>query len=281
VDKKDSTHENSPGQISRRELEVVIRRAAELYAAESDPDDGISESELIRIASELGLPSHLVRQALYETTGYEAEPTLVDRLAGPTRLTLTRVIPSEPEPIAKRLEEYLTSQEYLQITRREGRRTWFAPADDVVSRIIRALARPSKHYAIARARRLALTVNPLDEKRTHVRIDLDLGAQRRDLLLVGGLLGAGPVGLLLGGVAAAMIDILAGPIGATGVIGMIGAGMITAAGAGTSVGAGIFRQQRRSAELEVAGILDRIESGEPLEPPIPPWRKRLQRRLFR
>ena len=53
-------------RITREDLQLVIRRAAELYTAETDADERLSESEVLRIADELGLPGRHVRQALYE-----------------------------------------------------------------------------------------------------------------------------------------------------------------------------------------------------------------------
>jgi hypothetical protein len=279
VDNKEHSKDLT-GPISRPQLEAVIRRAAELYAAEADADDGVSETELIRIASELGLPSRLVRQALYETPGTLAEPSLADRICGPAQLSVARVVPNEPGLTFERLEEYLVTREYFQVTRRQPGRAWFLPADDLVSRIIRSVTKPSNRHLLTRARGVALTVHPLEEDRAHVRLDLNFASMRKDLLIMGGVIGGGPVGLTLGAIAAAAIDsIIAGPLGPAGIFGAIGAGMIASGSAGLAIAAASFRRQRKAAGHEVEGLLDRIETGERLDPPLPPWRRRLQKHL--
>jgi hypothetical protein len=272
---------DSKGPISRPQLEAVIRRAAELYAAETASDDGISEAELIRIASELGLPPRLVRQALYETPRTTAEPSLLDRLCGPGEVSVARVVPNEAELTRKRLEEYLVTREYFQVTRRQPGQAWFIPADDLVSRIVRSLSRPARRFHIPRARGIALAVNPLEEGRAHVRLDLNYGSVRKEIVVMGGVVGGLPVGLALGGVLAATVDAVVGPIGAAGVFATMGAGMIASASTGIALAAAHFRRLRKNAGAEVAHLLDRVETGEPLDPPLPPWRRRLQAQLQR
>lgn len=53
--------------LARREFETVIRRAAELSSSDSGDRDGeLSETELFRMAGEVGLSGLHVRQALDE-----------------------------------------------------------------------------------------------------------------------------------------------------------------------------------------------------------------------
>jgi len=276
----EGTSETS-GAISRARLEAVIRRAAELYAAEADADDGVSEAELLRIAEELGLPSRLVRQALYETTEAPSEPTLVDRLSAPATLSVSRVVPNEAALTFARLEEYLVTREYFQITRRQPGRAWFIPADDFVSGIVRAISRPSNRNALAHARGVALSVHPLEEGRSHVRIDMNYAHTRKGYLVTGGVVGGLPAGLMVGGLLAGVADALAGGIGPAAIISTIGAGMAASASVGITIAAAQFRKFRNRAAAEAEHLLDRVETGERLDPPPPPWRRRLQQHLKR
>jgi hypothetical protein len=41
-----------------------------------------------------------------------------------------------------------------------------------------------------------------------------------------------------------------------------------------------FRSRLGLARRELAHLLDRVETGQRLEPPPPPWRRNLQERLF-
>lgn len=281
VVEKNYPADDRAGKISRARLEAVIRRAAELYAAESDADDSVSEAELIRIASELGLPSRFVRQALYETPGAPVEPSVVDRLCGPAQVSVARVVPNEPDLTFKRLEEYLVTREYLQVVRRQPGRAWFIPAEDLVSRIIRSITRPSSRHLLARTRGVALAVHPLEEGRSHVRLELNLASLRKEFLVVGGVVGGGPIGITVGAIGAAIVDSMAGPLGTAGIFAALGAGMIASASAGIGIAARAFRGQRKTAAGEAESLLDRIETGDRLDPPLPPWRQKLQSRLFR
>lgn len=281
MDKNPAVDENGRG-ITRRQLEAVIRRAAELYAAESDADERISEEELLRIGAELGLPPHLVRQALYEGPAATGKPTFWDRLCGPAHLSTSRVVPTESALAYQRLEEYLVTREYLQLTRRQPGRASFIPADDLLSRAIRSFSRPASRHSLSRAHAVELAVHPLEEGRAHVRVELNYAPQRKEKLLTGGVVGAVPVGLIAGGALASVADILAGhTLGTLGLFASFAGGVLASAGAGVAIAAAHFRRQKKIARHEVETLLDRVEAGERLDPPLPPWRRRLESRLLR
>src|SRR5690606_16718333 len=180
---------------------LVIRRAVELYAAQTDADERLSEDEVLRIGKELGLPASIVRQAIYEAPAPAAE-SIVDRWFGAAAVSVSRAVQLPEGDVASRLEEYLATREYLVLRRRQHSLTIFEPAEDTISKMARALSRPSRHWYLARSRQVMLAVRPLEEGRTHVRIDMDLGNRRRESM-VEGLVGGGIWGLALGGIAAA------------------------------------------------------------------------------
>ncbi|HEX6938992.1 MAG TPA: hypothetical protein VF158_06230 [Longimicrobiales bacterium] len=258
----------------------MIRRAAELYAADAEADERISEEELLRIAAELGLPPRHVRQALLELPDAPADASLLDRLCGPAAVRGTRVVVRDADLTYRRLDEYLTTREYLQPVRRKVRRGWYTPAGDFVSKIARGLSRPKGRFHLARARGVALAVEPLDARSAHVRLDVDLSGRRREAVAAGAT-GGGIVGAALGAglaaVAAGAGADIAGPYGAAAA-GMLafGGGLCTSLAAGIAIARAHFRKQLSSARLEVEGLLDRLERGEPLEPPPAPWRRRLR-----
>src|SRR5690554_4305735 len=140
VETKPPTRASERG-ITRRELEAVIRRAAELYAADAEADERISEEELLRIASEIGLPSRHVRQALLELSDAAPESSLLDRLCGPAMVRGVRVVPSDADHVYRNLDEYLTTREYLHPMRRRERGGWYAPAEDFISQVARTFTR--------------------------------------------------------------------------------------------------------------------------------------------
>lgn len=270
-----------PGRfIARSDLEQVIRRAAELSLSDTDAEDNLSEDEVLRIATELGLPAHHVRQALFELPDLTVRPRWYDRYFGPAVFSVNRVVPSRKEPALRRVEDYLVTREYLQIVRRKGDTIAFIPADDTISSVARALARPGSRHPISRASRVMLGVHTLPDDDSHVRFDVDLSDARREAVRRG--IGYGAiVSLGTGSLAAA----LAGSAGVD-VLGQIpeiiafGGAVAGTVAVSVSVAASRFRTRVFAAKMELTGLLDRLERGDRLDPPPAPWRRKLQLRLF-
>jgi hypothetical protein len=270
--------------IDRHGLELVIRRAAELAAQEADADERLSESEVLRVAEELGLPGRHVRQALYElprTT--EPDPGPLARWYGTSAVSGTRVVPGTPEQVLPRLEDYLVTREFLQVLRRQGGRASFHPADDAISNVARAVRRPQRQWQIARARRVLVEVRPMPAQESHVRLELDLGHHRNGAV-TGGLIGGILVGIpLAAGAFFPLGHVLLPVLGdtaayATGFL----AGATTFAGSvagGLTLARNSFRNRLDSARLELAGLLDRLEGGDRLDPPPAPWLRGLRSRI--
>jgi hypothetical protein len=274
--------------IQRRDLEVVIRRAVELSAASSDPEERIGEDEILRIGAELGLSPEHVLQAVHEAPA-QAEPTLAARVFGPAHVVATRIVPvGEPEAL-RLLEEYLTVRELLQLRRRVGSTLRLVPAEDTFSSILRVFRRPSGRFHLAHAQQLDVRVRSIEERRTIVALDADLSHRRtaaaRQGAVLGGAFGvlAGSatfmgVGALVAGVAGTVEAVLAG-----GAAGALAFG--TALGGSVTAFAGRFRRRLADARTEMDALLDRLERGERLDPPTPPWARRFlgggERRVLR
>lgn len=272
-----------PAGIDRDDLQLVIRRAAELYMAEADADERLSEEEVLRIADELGLPGRHVRQALYDLPRHRGEPGWLDRWYGPPAILGTRVVPGNPTAVVDQLEDYLVTREFLQILRRQGPRVSFAPADDAISNVARAVRRPQRQWQIARSRRVLVEARPVAERESHVRVELDVG-NHRTRAAAGGIIGGALVGLPLAAGAFFPVGHVFLEIGGDAV--GYAAGLLAGAAAlGASVSAGIgiarsrFRSRMDSARLEIAGLLDRLESGRKLDPPPAPWLRSLRSRI--
>lgn len=267
-------------RIDRSQLQAVIRRAAELYAAESDSRDLLSETEVIRIGEELGLPTRLVRQALYELPDAAApESGWLGRVFGPALTGGSRAVTGEPGVLFARLEEYLATREYLQPRRRQGETVLLEPAGDAISNMARAIWRPAGRFHLARASRVFLTVRPLESGIAHVRLTLDL-ADRRRRAAVAGLVGGAFLGLGVGAGLVILTLATLGPVAPAAPLLAAGLGLAGFAGTVAAITAAAARRFRRvvdHARSEVAGLLDRMEHGERLEPPPAPWWRRMQR----
>lgn len=273
----------SARSIARVDFEQVIRRAAELSLKDTDPEDNLSEDEVLRIAAELGLPLHHVRRALFELPVLKVQPRWYDRWFGPAVFSVNRVVPTRREPALRRVEDYLVTREYLQIVRRRGDTIAFVPADDTISSLARAVSRPGSRHTISRASRLLVGVHALPEDDAHVRFDVDLSDARTEAVR-GSLTTGGIIGIGIGTIVVAVADVVPG--GLVDIPGMIafgsaiGGSMAASIAAAISLSASRFRNRVFSAKMELTGLLDRLERGDRLDPPPAPWRRKLQLRLF-
>jgi len=262
--------------IDRRQFDDVIRRAAELAAAESDHGEGaLAESELIRIAGEVGLSERHVRRALAEVRSGAAPPEdgsgLVARVFGAERVRAGRVVPGTPRVLTGPLDAFLVGGRLLQSVRKSDRLMQYRPAVDWASQVARAASATSRRYYVAAARSVEVRLEAVDGEQTLVEIDVDPGI-REDAV------GAAVAGLVAG--AAAGVGVVFGldpflPVA----LGVSAGALVTAGiGAGTTVWArNAHHRKLRDVHAEVEGILDKLEAGETLEPPPAAWRKWVRR----
>jgi hypothetical protein len=266
--------------ITRSNLPAVVKRAAQLAAAEGDADEAISEEEVVRIAAELGLAERHVRQALYEGVAQEETPTLLDRQMGVPRIVATRAVPFDPDAARRALEDYLVTHEYLQILRRQSASTTFERADDAVSKVVRTFSRSSKH-CLAAAEAVEVTFRELQPGWTHVRLKAVYPDKRKSELVgagIGSVLLATPLGA---GVTWLVSGVLTGGLIAEPFNLVIGAAVGISAFAATTVGffastRNHYRRWRQRTVVEADAVLDRLEKGDELRPPPAPWLRKLQ-----
>lgn len=266
--------------IARTEFEHVIRRAAELSLRDADADEQLSEDEVLRIATELGLPAHHVQRALFELPELRVRPRWYDRYFADPVFSVGRVVPSEPDLTLRRVEEYLVTREYLQIVRRRAGNIALAPAEDTISSLARAFFRSGSQHHISKATRVLVGVHPMADDNTHVRLDVDLSEERKRS--VNGATAAGVFGgIIAGGIGAVTMAQVGLPgLGVLPELLTFGAGMAGAVAVSFSAASSGFRKRIQAARLELSGLLDRLEHGERLDPPPAPWRRRLQGKLF-
>jgi hypothetical protein len=271
--------------VTRRDLELVIRRALDLAGEQTDGGDAMSEDEVVRIAGEVGLPASSVRQALFELPALrqEEQPTLAARTFGPAEVSAARTISADADRLLRVLEDYLTTREYLRLQRHQPGQAWFVPAEDPLSAFFRAF-RGKKRFQLARATRVGVAVNTLEAGRAHVRLDVALDEQRHDAFVEGGV-GGTALGMALGGGLAAA-GALAGAAVAGPALAVVGGILLGAAGLATGIAAGIrmarngFQRRLGQGQAALDELLDRLQSGERLEPPTSPVLRRLRDRFI-
>lgn len=267
--------------IHRRDLPAVVRRAAALAASTDDVDDELPEQEVIRIAAELGLAERHVRQALYEGVREEAEPGFLDRQLGAPRFQAARAVPFQPDHARRAIEDYLTTCEYMRTLRQQSISVSFVPAEDAMSKLARGFNR--RHTQLCRAANLEVAIRPLEAGWSHVRLRMVYADDRRRRISSGVV-----IGTILGLPAAGLVTVIVAGL----LTSVLGAGLATAAGGvgGIAAFSGVmfaqfasiraaYRRWRERTQHEAEGLLDRLEKGDDLRPPPPPWLRKLQMKL--
>ena len=261
--------------LTRKEFDEVIRRAAELAASEPEgADSALNEAELFRIAREVGLEERHVRKALVQVRS--APPpgrNPVSSLFGPPTLYASRVVPGTREALARTIDDFMVAGRLLQALRKGPSVLQYRPAVDWASQIARAASSTSRKYYVASAKWVEVRLQAVEEDRTLVELEVEPGT--RDDYLAGGLIGGGGAGIGAGvGVAMA--------VGFTGGAAALGVALGIIAGSGIfggiCWGSGYYHKKRLlQVRAEMEGILDRLETGESLEPPPPSWRRWVRR----
>ena len=243
-------------RIDRAALERVLARAAELQAksGEGETFDEFTEEQLLELGREVGLSPQHLRQAMAEERTRSALPTdergLAVTLFGPGHARATRTVNGTQRETLAIIDSWMQRQELLQVKRHFADRIVWEPRGDLFGNLKRMLNVGGRGYPLTRAREVAATVIPVDEKRVLVSLDADLSARRGRL--AGELAGATVVGA-----------------GATGVLVIMGiAGAVAAAPAVIAPAAAYygFRGMQirllNRAQLSLEQLLDRLERGE-------------------
>jgi len=255
--------------LTRQEFDAVIRRAAEIAASDPDAEEGrLSEVELYRIAGEVGLTEGHVRTALSEVRRGQVGGTVLDRIFGPATVRASRTVPGTIAELKVHLDDFLIASQLLQPVRRAPELLVYQPSLDWASQLARAASFTSQKHYIASAKSVEVRFERVDDERTLIELLVDPGTRTEDL--AGALVGGGAAG----GVSGALVGVAA----ATAVPGAlsIGLGVVVGLGACGGVGVAVGRgHQKKITQVrnEVEGVLDRLETGESLEPPPASWRR--------
>jgi hypothetical protein len=266
-----------PGRsITRKDFDEVIRRAAEIAASEPEGGDAaLTEQDLFRIAREVGLEERHVRKALAQVRS--SPPTgrgPVAAFYGPSFVVVSRVVPGTREALAVRIDEFMVAGNLLESVRRTADVLQYRPPVDWVSQIARAAASTSRKYYVASAKRVEVRLEPVDEGLVLVELEVDPGT-RDDYVaggLIGGIAGGAGSGVGVALAAGALLPVAMGIALAAGIV--VGTGTL----GGLCWVTGHYHKRRLlEVRSEMEGILDRLESGESLEPPPSSWRRWVRR----
>jgi hypothetical protein len=240
----------SSRKLSARELEAVIRRAAELQADSSARlEEGVSEAEAVRIGQELGLDAATVRRAMADVRGRPAaEKGLLVTLAGPRIAHASRIVNRPAASVATQLESHLRERELMLTERRFADRTRFVRDSSVAAGLVRfGRGFTGSSHRPVDLKQLDLSVSAIDADSCLVQLSADLGGTRGGL--VGGVIG-GSGGATIAWGAVAWATALPDPLALLGVPVLAGAWLGTRA---------IFGTVRRSVQEKIEALLDQVE----------------------
>jgi hypothetical protein len=255
--------------LDRGALERVMARAAELQARSTDAPEHLTESQLLELGSEVGIPADHLRQAIAEErTRVVASPEagVVGSWFGPTVAGASRVVKGTPAEVLALLDAWMQREELLRVRRRIGERLTWEARRDFMGSMQASFNLGGRPYALTQAAEVGATAVAVDAGRVLVRLDADFAASRRRNVTWAGVTAG--LGVTSGAGVVALASVSAEP-GAM----LIGAavGSIWTAMAGV-VATAIARAQRRKVlrgQLALEQVLDRLEHGEIRSPKSP------------
>lgn len=227
-------------KLTRREVDFVLRRAAEIDTQTAAPAEragaeSLSVTELVRLGEEAGLPQSAVEQALAEMRrGAPLDPEeggALTRTLGASRVVVSRVVSAPLETVRRAVDRFLREQ-LMTVRRHHGDRVEWERAQGLWPGLVRSLDF-SKRYAFALVTRVETILSPegVDGRQTAVTFNIDLSEMRRERF--------GQMG-----VRAAMAFLLFGVGGALMAPGSAVYDLVALAGGGVAAG-GIFALERR------------------------------------
>ncbi|HXU60695.1 MAG TPA: hypothetical protein VN962_03280 [Polyangia bacterium] len=227
-------------KLTRREVDFVLRRAAEIDTetaapAEQASTESLSVTELVRLGEEAGLPKEAVEKALAEMRrGTPIDPEeggALTRTLGASRVVVSRVVAAPLETARRAVDRFLREQ-LMTVRRHHGDRVEWERAQGLWPGLVRSLDF-SKRYAFALVTRVETILSPEgpDGKQTAITFNIDLTEMRRERF--------GQMGMR-----AAMAFLLFGVGGALMVPGAPVYDLVALAGGGVAAG-GIFAIERR------------------------------------
>ena len=185
--------EKPENRLTSAEVEIVLRRAAELSARRKDRSGetpSVSPEVLVQVAAIAGISEHDVRRALFDLhSDRTAEPfTPARRFYGPSRLRSVREVEKPAEVVREHLEELLKREQGLKMRQKTEGSSLF-DAGDLLGTVRRALDF-SGNRSLLKARSVELRVEDVEQGRSAANLTTDVSNQRSEYLSLSGILAA-------------------------------------------------------------------------------------------
>jgi len=246
--------------ISREALARIIKRAAELQAGEHDVGDGLTNTEVLALGKDVGIPDRYLRQAMLEEqtriTPEVATGTWAS-LTGPRSIIAHRVVPGDRAAVERALSRWMTEEALLQPKRHYPDRTSWEPKAGAFASIQRALA-GKRRYSLAQAEEITAQVVQLEPGFCIVRLEADIRRQRTNRISGGTVMAV--VGWGLTGATA----LIAPPLALAQALMLVPAVGLTIGGA---MVARTYRSANERVQVALEQVLDLLERGDMRSPP--------------
>ncbi len=239
-------------RIDREALERIIHRAAELQAGEREIGEGLTDTELMQLGDDVGIPAAYLRQALLEErtrSALTAETGFRAWLAGPSRVAAGRTLPREAAQVEDALHYWMSEGELLVVKRRYPDRTTWEPKSGAFASLKRSFRAGGRDYHLSRSREVDGRITALEAGRCHVQLIADLSNSQRERV------NGATTMAVMGGAASGLALLL-------GVTLLVAAAPVPiAAAVAFSIGRSRLREVER-AQVALEQVLDRLEHGE-------------------
>ena len=239
-------------RIDRAALERIIQRAAELQTKDREIGDGLSDTELMRLGEEVGIPARHLKQALVEERTRElaaADRGLLTQFLGPRRVAAQRTIPATAADTERALREWMSEGELLQVKRRYPDRTSWERKEGAFASLKRSFGAGGRKYVLASAAEVVSKVIDADKTHCHVQLVADLSNKRNGHLI-------GSSALLGGGALTTGLALLLGVMVPVAVVPVVLSAPIA------TLVARSFRNELDKFQVALEQILDRLEHGD-------------------
>jgi hypothetical protein len=194
--------EGKGAQFDPAQLELILKRAAELQTSERDMTGSMSSEEVLALGRDVGIPERHLRQAMLEVSARVPEPApqgLLDQVMGAAEVRASRVVRGDPRLIEAELVRYLDQEEAFRVLRQtEGLISW-EPLGGWQGAMRRV---GSRAFMLQRADRIVATVTSVEPGLCQVSLDAVIREYRK--AFVGGSIGMGSVGVAATAVLAAL-----------------------------------------------------------------------------
>jgi hypothetical protein len=241
-----------PEQLTRKQVELILRRTAELEQRDETALDVLTPQDLERVADELGMSQAALHQALAESRAGVLVPveeqTLVDRVFGRRIVEARRFVPGDVATVRAAVARFLEEQGF-QVKRNLGHAQIWESGRSMWTRLRRAFRAGA--YRLPRDVEIEVRVTDVPGGPQPVLVALHVDAIRARNTRVG----AASASLLAG---AAVIAGGAVMLPMTGELIAIACGGLAGLG-GTWLSRASYRNERERLSLAVERFLDFLE----------------------